>query len=131
MIGKKVIKHWELLMKDTNNGTRSTNYDTAVKQSDLCFGNHNNIDPCDMKYNQQNIPHPECLKRKTFEAGCDAKGTTYQQFVSYNYGTAKNEVANVNKYRSGNAIWTACWCYKASRQQYNHSDSIFRCNETC
>ena len=125
---KKGYKALGIAMKDTNNGTRSTNYDTAVRQSDLCFGNHNNIDPCDMKYNQQNIPHPECLKRKTFEAGCDAKGTTYNQFVSYNYGTAKNEVANVNKYRKGNEIWTAAVTRPLAAIQQRLR--IFRCNET-
>ena len=104
---KKGYKELGITMKDTNDGTRSTDYDTAVKQSDLCFGNHDNIDPCDMKYNKQNIPHPVCLKQKTFEAGCDTKGTTYNKLQSGDYNVAKSEISDVNKYRKGNEVWTA------------------------
>lgn len=104
---KKGYKALGISMKETNNGTRSTDYNTAIRQSDLCFGNHDNIDPCDMKYNKQNIPHPACLKEKIFEAGCDRKGTTFKQLETDNYSTAKNEISNVNKYRKGNEVWTS------------------------
>ena len=51
------------IMQDTNSKTRDNVYTTAINNSDLCFGNHDNVDPCDSKFNRSGIPHPECLKK--------------------------------------------------------------------
>ena len=68
------------IMKQTNEKTRSTEYWEAVNNSVLCYGNSKNIDPCDMKYNKQGIPHPKCLEKIFLDAGGSKKGTGYAAF---------------------------------------------------
>ena len=97
---RKGYKSLGTQMNQTNDGTRSNIYETAVTNSNICFGNSNNIDPCDMKYNKKGIPHPECLKRKVFESGCDSKGTTFKALEGNNFDTAKNEVKDLNRYKT-------------------------------
>ena len=67
------------IMKNTNTKTRDNVYQTAVDNSDLCFGNHDNVDPCDPKFSRQGVPHPVCLKKIILEEGCDPKGTGFKK----------------------------------------------------
>jgi hypothetical protein len=87
------------VMKETNNKTRSINYYDAVSNSDLCYGNHNNINPCDMKYNQQGIPHPVCLQQMFLEAGGTQKGTGWSMISETRGGweKAKKHIKKVNE----------------------------------
>ena len=95
------------LMKNTNNQTRSTNYKTAVTSSDMCFGNHNNIKPCDQKYNRQGIPVPACLRKEYLEAGCVPKGKGWLELVKDTWYTAKRHVSQANKYAINRVVGTA------------------------
>ena len=70
------------IMKNTNTKTRDNVYQTAVDNSDICFGNHDNVDPCDPKFSRQGVPHPVCLKRKFLEEGGDPKGSGYKKDFS-------------------------------------------------
>jgi len=86
------------IMKDTNNKTRSLNYYTAVDNSDICYGNNDNIDPCDMKYNQQGIPHLVCLRKIFLDAGGVEKGQGLKMMSGKNNWTgAKSHVKKVNE----------------------------------
>ena len=114
---KKPYKEIGATMMNTNTKTRDNVYSTAVQYSDLCFGNHNNIDPCDMKYARNGIPHPECLKKKFLEVGCTTKGTGWRMLNSVN--SAKNHVSEVSQYKIGadapvNAVWRG-WNERAYR----------------
>ena len=103
---------------NTNTKTRDNVYSTAVQYSDLCFGNHNNIDPCDMKYARNGIPHPECLKKKFLEVGFVLqKEQGWRMLNSVN--SAKNHVSEVSQYKIGadapvNAVWRG-WNERAYR----------------
>ena len=88
------------IMQNTNNQTRSTNYELAVASSDQCFGNHNNIKPCDEKYNREGIPHPACLRKEYLEAGCVEKGKGWLELVKNTWSAAKKQVSDANKYSS-------------------------------
>ena len=82
-LGKEIkmsYKEAGTIMKDTNAKTRSTDYWEAVNNSDLCYGNNNNIKPCDMKYSKQGIPHPKCLEKIFLESGGIKKGKGYSAF---------------------------------------------------
>ena len=98
-LSKSIMKGYKEIgvsFKKTNTDTRSTDYNTAVTTSDLCFGNHDNIKPCDMKYNRQGIPNPACLKGEFLDVGCTEKGTVYKGLNTI--AAAKNQVKKVNKY---------------------------------
>ena len=104
---KMPYKRAGTLMKNTNNQTRSTNYKTAVTSSDMCFGNHNNIKPCDQKYNRQGIPVPACLRKEYLEAGCVPKGKGWLELVKDTWYTAKRHVSQANKYAINRVVGTA------------------------
>ena len=93
------------IMKETNAGTRSYNYYGAVHNSKLCFGNSDNIDPCDPKYSRQNIPHPECLKREFKKSGCNEQGEGYKLLSTNSFENAKKQVAEVSKYSTSQNSW--------------------------
>ncbi len=97
------------IMQGTNEKTRSTNYYTAVHNSKLCYGNSDNIKPCDPKYARQGIPHPECLKQEFKKAGCNEKGTGYKLLKANNtmgmWGDAKKQVGQVSKYSKAQNAW--------------------------
>ena len=78
------------IMKETNDKTRSVKYWEAVNNSKLCYGNSNNIDPCDMKYNQQGIPHPKCLEKIFLDVGGTKKGQGYAAFKINSNGQGNN-----------------------------------------
>ena len=81
------------IMKDTNAKSRSPDYWEAVKNSELCYGNSNNIDPCDMKYNKQGIPHPKCLEKIFLESGGTSKGQGYYPFTINPNGQGNDDMA--------------------------------------
>jgi hypothetical protein len=83
-----------------NSYTRSNNYDNAKSMSERCFGNSDNINACDSKYNQGGVPTGSCLKEKYLEAGCNIKGTGYKK-LSSGLSSVKKHVSNVNKYIPG------------------------------
>ena len=97
------------IMQDTNTKTRSTEYSVAVDNSDLCFGNHNNIKPCDTKYSRGGIPHPACLRKEFKAEGCTEKGTGWKLLQSKikegMQGNAKKQVGDVSKYSKGQSTW--------------------------
>ena len=93
-------------MLQTNTGTRSTDYNTAVNNSDLCFGNHDNIDPCDPKYSKSNIPHPACLRKEFKESGCNEKGTGWNLLKGENWYNAKKQVSDISKYSKAQNSWS-------------------------
>ena len=109
---KKPYKVIGTEMQNTNNETRSNNYNIAVSNSDLCFGNHNNIDPCDRKYSVNGIPHTECLKKEFLNSGCRKKGTGWKalqnmsgtkkhvsEISQYKLGSASNDITDINEYK--------------------------------
>ena len=97
------------IMQGTNNQTRSNDYDKAVENSDLCFGNHKNIKPCDEKYSNQGIPHPACLRKIFKEVGCVEEGkegvSDYAKIKSNNFTSAKEQVGNVSTYSKAQIGW--------------------------
>ena len=97
-------------MLQTNIDSRSTNYYTALENSKLCFGNSDNIDPCDPKYASQGIPHPECLKKEFIEAGCNGSGTGFKLLKANNtsgmWGNAKKQVSQISKYSKAQNSWS-------------------------
>ena len=97
-------------MLQTNIDTRSPNYYTALENSKLCFGNSDNIDPCDPKYASQGIPHPECLKKEFIEAGCNGSGTGFKLLKANNtsgmWADAKKQVSQVSKYSKAQNSWS-------------------------
>ena len=95
------------IMQDTNTKTRSTEYSVAVDNSDLCFGNHNNIKPCDTKYSRGGIPHPACLRKEFKAEGCTEKGTGWNLLQSNdaNSADAKKQVGEVSKYSRSQSTW--------------------------
>ena len=99
------------IMQETNTKTRSTNYYTARDNSEICFGNSDNIDPCDGKYAASGIPHPECLKQEFKKSGCNEKGTGYKLLYANNvagmWGDAKKQVGEVSKYSKAQTSWNA------------------------
>ena len=92
-------------MLQTNTETRSTDYNTAINNSDICFGNHDNIDPCDAKYSKNNIPHPACLRKEFKESGCNEKGKGWSLLKGENWNNAKKQVATVSKYSKAQNAW--------------------------
>ena len=94
-----------VIMQNTNAGTRSIDYEKAVESSDVCFGNHDNIDPCDQKYAKQGIPHPACLRKIFKEEGCVEKGTDWALLKDNNFTNAKKQVENVSKYSKAQSAW--------------------------
>ena len=109
---KKPYKVIGTTMQQTNNETRSNNYNIAISNSDLCFGNHNNIDPCDRKYSVNGIPHPECLKKTFLDTGCKKKGTGWKalqnisgakkhvsEISHHKFGSASNDITDINEYK--------------------------------
>ena len=108
---KMPYKRAGTIMLETNTKTRSTNYYTAKDNSEICFGNSNNIDPCDGKYASQGIPHPECLKQEFKKAGCTQKGTGYKLLKANNtagmWSDAKKQVGQVSKYSKAQYSWNA------------------------
>jgi len=88
-------------MLNTNTRTRSIDYNTAVANSDICFGNHNNIDPCDTKYSKNSIPHPACLRKEFKESGCNEKGTGWNLLKGENWYNAKKQVSQVSRFLKG------------------------------
>ncbi len=95
-IGKK--------MKDIYTKTKSINYNDAIINSELCFGNSNNIDPCDTKYNKKNIPNPNCLKKLYKNSGCNEKGEGWK-LLQGDIDDAKNHVGNISKYSRSQTTW--------------------------
>ena len=93
------------IMQGTNDKTRSIEYDEAVENSDLCFGNHKNIKPCDEKYNRQGIPHPACLRKIFKETGCTEQGTDFASIKGNDFASAKNQVGNVSTYSRAQSGW--------------------------
>ena len=106
---KMPYKEAGIKMQKTNERTRNTDYYIAVDNSKLCFGNSNNIDPCDPKYARQGIPHPECLKKEFQKAGCTEKGTGYKLLKAGNttgmWGDSKKQVGQVSKYSKAQNAW--------------------------
>ena len=92
------------IMKNTNTKTRDNVYQTAVDNSDLCFGNHDNVDPCDPKFSRQGVPHPVCLKKIILDEGCDPKGTGFKK-ISEGVGGSKQHVSDVSKYSQEQGAW--------------------------
>lgn len=92
------------IMNETNNSTRSNIYNSAIQNSDICFGNNDNIDPCDPKFNKNGIPHPVCLKREFLKSGCDTNGEGYEDIEKGVYGS-KNHVRKVSKYSKDQVSW--------------------------
>ena len=92
------------IMKNTNTKTRDNVYQTAVDNSDLCFGNHDNVDPCDPKFSRQGVPHPVCLKKIILEEGCDPKGTGFKK-ISEGVNGSKQHVSDVSKYSQEQGAW--------------------------
>ena len=93
------------IMQDTNTKTRSTEYSVAVDNSDLCFGNHNNIKPCDTKYSREGIPNPACLRKEFKGEGCTEKGTGWNLLQS-SVANAKKQVSEVSRYSKGQSLFT-------------------------
>ncbi len=87
------------IMKKTNEKSRSTDYYIAVDNSKLCYGNSDNVKPCDMKYNKQGIPHPICLRSLFLDAGGSKKGLGYKMLggVKPSTSAGKKYVNEVNK----------------------------------
>ena len=54
------------IMDNTNTKTRDNVYNTAVQYSDICFGNHDNVDPCDPKFSRTRSSSSCLFKRKYF-----------------------------------------------------------------
>ena len=111
-LGKSIkmpYKEAGTIMQQTNAKTRSTDYYVAVDNSKFCFGNSNNIDPCDPKYARQGIPHPECLKKEFIKVGCKQKGTGYNLLKAGNtsgmWGEAKKQVGDISKYSKAQSAW--------------------------
>uniref|UniRef100_A0A6C0JEU4 Spondin-like TSP1 domain-containing protein n=1 Tax=viral metagenome TaxID=1070528 RepID=A0A6C0JEU4_9ZZZZ len=94
-------------MLQTNTETRSSDYNTAVNNSDICFGNNDNIDPCDPKYSKNNIPHPACLRKEFKEAGCNEQGKGWALLKGENWNNAKKQVSQVSKYSKAQNTWSA------------------------
>ena len=92
------------IMKNTNTKTRDNVYNTAVQYSDFCFGNHDNVDPCDAKFSRQGVPHPVCLKKIFLEEGGDPKGTGYKK-ISQGVSGAKQHVQDISKYSKAEPAW--------------------------
>ena len=121
-------------MNKTNDDTRSTNYYTAIANSDFCFGDHNNIDPCDQKYNQQNIPHPVCLKRELLDVGCTEKGTSYKllkkSIDDKSFNDAKKHIENISKYSKDQQAWdlNINYPFSNSTTHKTYKDTIKRVN---
>ena len=122
------------IMNKTNDDTRSTDYYTAVANSDFCFGNHDDIDPCDQKYSQQGIPHPVCLKGEFLGAGCTEKGTDYKllknSINSKSFNDSKTHVGNVSKYSKDQHSWDRDIQYPFSKSTTykSYKDTINRVN---
>ncbi len=105
------------IMKGTNDKTRSNDYYVARDNSDICYGNNNNVDPCDMKYNSKGIPHAVCLQKIWLDAGCTKKGKdrgwTGWWYLQHRRGDkywARKHVALVNLYAKtggGTHYWLA------------------------
>ena len=92
------------IMKTTNTKTRDNVYTTAVENSNLCFGNHDNVDPCDPKFNREGIPHPVCLKKIFLQEGGDINGTGYKK-INQGVSSAKQHVRDISKYSKSAPAW--------------------------
>lgn len=92
------------IMDNTNTKTRDNVYTTAVQYSDICFGNHNNVDPCDPKFSRQGVPHPECLKKEFLESGCNTNGTGFKK-IEQGVSSTKQHVGDISKYSQTQAAW--------------------------
>ena len=92
------------IMNNTNTKTRDNVYNTAVQNSDICFGNHDNIDPCDPKFSREGVPHPECLKKEFLESGCDTKGKGFKK-IEQGVSGSKQHVGDISKYSQNQAAW--------------------------
>ena len=95
-------------MQNTNTKTRDNVYNVAVQYSNICFGNHNNVDPCDRKFFRNGIPHPECLKKEYLNSGCTKKGTGWKDLQ--NMSGTKKHIGEISEYKTGadaavNAVW--------------------------
>ena len=111
-LGKNARMHYRDIgeqMQRINAGTRSTVYETAVKNSKLCYGNSNNIKACNIKYSKENIPHPVCLQEEYLASGGTKKGTEWDLINKsgdrnkWNY--AKRHIKNISKYLTGAFRW--------------------------
>ena len=92
------------IMKETNTKTRSNDYTSAVNNSDLCFGNHDNVDPCDPKFSRDGVPNPECLKKIILEEGGVPNGTGFKK-ISQGVSGAKSHVRDISKYSKPAPAW--------------------------
>ena len=116
---KMSYKEAGTLMKETNNKTRSVDYYTAIDNSDICYGNNNNINPCDMKYSQQGIPHPVCLQQMFLEAGGTKKGTGWSKINTKSWSNAKSHVQKVNDLsRSSWSLFSGIFGTSISTKEY-------------
>jgi len=103
------------IMKGTNDKTRSNDYYVASDNSDICYGNHNNIDPCDMKYNSKGTPHAVCLQKLWLDSGCAKKGKdqgwTGWWYLQHRQGKkyVKMHVALVNWYAKTGGGYNTTW----------------------
>ena len=95
--------------KRINAATRSTTYETAVKNSELCYGNSNNIKACDIKYNKENIPHPVCLQEEYLASGGTKKGTEWNLInksrKTETNGIMQKHIKNISKYLTRAFKW--------------------------
>ena len=92
------------IMQETNTKTRSNDYTSAVNNSDLCFGNHDNVDPCDAKFSREGVPNPECLKKIILEEGGVPNGTGFKK-ISQGVNGAKSHVRDISKYSKPAPAW--------------------------
>ena len=65
----------------------------------MCYG-RSNLDPCNIKYAKNGIPHPECLKQKYFESGCNKEGTGFKALNSKNSSLIASHIKDVNTYNT-------------------------------
>ena len=79
--------------------TRSNDYLTAKGFSEMCYG-ESKLDPCNIKYAKNGIPHPECLKQKYFESGCNKEGTGFKALNSKNSSLIASHIKDVNTYNT-------------------------------
>jgi hypothetical protein len=139
-LGKDIQRPYKevgVLMQNVNNKTHSTDYAEAVTNSDNCFGNNDNIKPCDTKYSKNNIPHPACLRKEFKDVGCTEKGTGYKLISkdvdsSSIWTKAKKHVEDISKYSKGQDAWNILgfkYPFSNSTTVDEYKDTITRVND--